>query len=124
MARFDFVSLSSSLAPNQRSVLTVLSHDIRTVSLTLLRLPILLGTGLSQDDPSAGILPFSTQAPGEAEVICDGPGEPVWIKAGRMHRRMVLVSPSIRDRSGGGRMFASLRRCGLEWYSRFARCVE
>ena|ERR1700692_205980 len=86
MARFDFVSLSSSLAPNQRSVLTVLSHDIRTVSLTLLRLPILLGTGLSQDDPSAGILPFSTQAPGEAEVIYDGPGEPVWIKAGRMQK--------------------------------------
>jgi RHS repeat-associated protein len=64
MAHLDVaVSLSSSAASNcQRDSLPVLSHGVRAVALTILLLPVLLGVARPQNDPVAGVQPFSTNS--------------------------------------------------------------
>jgi RHS repeat-associated protein len=71
MARLGVVVfLSSSVACNrERKSLLELSRGARVVSFTFLLPFFLLGTGWSQSDPSAGIIPFSTQAPGLYESV-------------------------------------------------------
>lgn len=69
MARFGFgVSLPSAVRSSGESLL-IFSRGLRSVSLAVFLVPVLLVAGWSQDDPAAGILPFSTQAPGILESV-------------------------------------------------------
>jgi hypothetical protein len=65
MARFRVLSLSSPVASYQRRSLLV---GAKAVLVTFLLL-VLLGTGWSQSDPPAGIIPFLTQGQGVYESV-------------------------------------------------------
>lgn len=66
MARFVAVCRLSLFAPTSESLLR--TYRVRA-ALSLLLLPVLLGTTLAQDDPAGGIVPFSTQVPGLIESV-------------------------------------------------------
>jgi hypothetical protein len=75
------------------------SRRARAVLLALLLTTILLGSGLSQTDPAAGINPFSTQVSGPIDSVDIATGNimikiPVRTKSGAIPFSFVLVSNS------------------------------